>query len=88
MAQNAISGPLEIAQSLLSGSKSHIWAFGDRADIARWLRMPFLAFWRLHGHCAVIARCLRISVPGNLRVEVRPKHELEPEPELLVLVQT
>merc|ERR1712121_333593 len=48
VAQNAISGLLEIVRSLRGGSKSHIWAFGDCAVIVQRLRMSFLAFWRLH----------------------------------------
>ena len=35
------------------GSECLFLAFRDCAVIARWLRMPFLAFWRLRGDCAV-----------------------------------
>ena len=56
VAYNAISCLLEIPQSLRGGSKSHIWAFGDCAVIVRWLRMPFLAFWRLQCHILFLYR--------------------------------
>ena len=60
IAQNAISWPLEIAQSLRAGSKCHILAFRDCAVISRSFRGGSKSHIWAFGDCAVIARCLRM----------------------------
>ena len=58
VAENAISGPLEIVRSLCGGSKCHFFPFIDCAVLVRWLKMLFLGLWRLCGHCAVAQNAL------------------------------
>jgi len=83
-AQNAISLPLEIVQSLgghcAVAQKAIAGGFEDLVVIAWWLRMLCLGLWRLRGHCPeaqnAISGPLGISLLGHCAVSQNAQNAL------------